>query len=226
MNPQALHTLSYGLYVLSTMESDTPFGCIINTAFQITAEPPRIAVSCNRDNFTHDKIKSSGVFGISVLPESTDSSLIGTFGFKSGRDFDKFEHTPFVKGEKCGVPLLSELTMALFECRVVDTLEVGTHTIFVGEVLDASIIKPEEREMTYRYYHETLRGTAPKNAPTYLKEEISEEKGELWKCSVCGYVYDSEEGAGDIPGGTSFEDLPDSWICPVCGVGKELFNKI
>lgn len=227
MNPQALRSLSYGLYVLSTTESDTPFGCIINTAFQITAQPPRIAVSCNRDNFTNGKIKSSGLFGISVLPESTDSSLIGTFGFKSGRDIDKFETTPFEKGKETGVPLLTELTMAVFECRVVETLEVGTHTIFVGEVLDGEVTLPSEREMTYRYYHEKLRGTAPKNAPTYLKEEAApEKKGELWKCSVCGYVYDSEEGAGDIPAGTAFENLPEGWICPVCGVGKEMFNPL
>lgn len=228
MDPFALHKLSYGLYLLTTSAEGTPFGCIINTAFQITSKPPQIAVSCNRENFTHDKILSSGFFGVTVLPESTDSSVIGTFGYQSGRDIDKFEYIPYSKGKETGVPLLDIVGMTTMECRVINTVEVGTHTIFIGEVLDAVITQPEAKEMTYRYYHEVLKGAAPKNAPTYIAEEPAAEpaaKGELWKCSVCGYIYDSSVGAEDVPAGTLFESLPDDWKCPVCGVGKEMFNK-
>lgn len=223
MNTQALHTLSYGLYVLSTQENDTPYGCIINTAFQITSTPARIAVSCNKENFTHDKIVASGTFGISVLDEKCENNLIGTFGYKSGKEIDKFAEVTYDRGTETGAPLLSQQAMATFECRVVEKLSVGTHTIFVGEVVDATVTKPDAKEMTYRYYHEVLKGKAPKNAPTYIAEEGEQApdtpEGSRWQCGVCGYVYDSSIE------GTSFEELPDDWQCPVCGVGKEMFTK-
>lgn len=228
MDKFALFKLSYGLYVLTTTDNDTPYGCIINTAFQITSEPPRIAVSCNKDNFTYDKIVKSGVFGITVLSEQCDSSLIGLFGYKSGRDTDKFADLIYDKGTTTGVPLLTEQGMTTFECKVVDRMDVGTHSIFVGEVVEGMVTKTEEREMTYRFYHEVLKGSAPKNAPTYIAESAPAEpvqSGEVWVCSVCGYVYDSAVGTDSVAAGTLFEDLPDDWACPICSVGKDMFNK-
>lgn len=228
MNPAALHNISYGLYVLTTNESDTPYGCIVNTVFQITSQPPRLAVSCNRDNFTHDKILSSESFGVTVLSEACDPSLIGTFGYKSGRDVDKFSELTYSDGEKTGVPLLDEQGMTTFECKLIDSLQVGTHTIFIGEVLDSSVTNTSEREMTYRYYHEVLKGSAPKNAPTYQAEKATKpptSTSEIWVCSICGYVYDSTVGEGDAPAGTRFADLPNEWVCPICGVGKEMFSR-
>lgn len=219
MNPIALHKLSYGLYVLTTTVDETPYGCIINTAFQITAKPARIAISCNKENYTHDKIAKSQVFGLTVLSENTDSSLIATFGYKSGKEVDKFSGLSFTNGQHTGVPLLHQSGMATLECKVVKTMEVGSHTVFVGEVIDATVIDKDAREMTYQYYHEVLKGSAPKNAPTYSAPSEEKQSGEQWKCSVCGYVHDN---ASD----TNFEDLPDDWTCPVCGVGKELFEKM
>ncbi len=176
MDPLALHKLTYGLYVLSTTVDGNPFGCIINTAFQITATPARIAVSLNRDNLTHEKISASGLFGLTVLAEDCDPSIIGTFGYKSGRDTNKFAGVAGSAGAQTAVPLLTGEGLATFECKVVDQLEVGSHTLFVGEVLDARIVDAEAREMTYRYYHEVLKGAAPKNAPTFIAELDAAEK--------------------------------------------------
>lgn len=215
MESLALHKLSYGIYILSTVDGDQPFGCIINTAFQITSAPPQIAVSCNRDNFTHDKIVSAQKFGISVLGEGASAETIKLFGYCSGRDTDKFAGISFESGEELALPLFPQESVATFECRLVNQLEVGTHTVFIGEVVQSAIIRGDVTEMTYRYYHEVLKGAAPKNAPTYLPEEGG--ATEAWKCSVCGYVYD-----GDVP----FEELGEDWVCPLCGVGKEMFNKV
>lgn len=214
MNNLALHKLSYGLYVLTTEVDNVPFGCIINTAFQITSTPPQIAISCNRDNFTHDKLKQAGKFAISVLTEDSSQDIIGTFGYKSGRDIDKFIDNRSTPGKELSLPLFSKESVATFECRVVNTMVVGTHTIFIGEVVDCNIERADVNEMTYRYFHEIRKGVAPKNAPTYIKEE---NKNESFECSLCKYVYDED---------TPFEDLPDDWVCPVCGAAKVLFNKL
>lgn len=213
MNLYALHKLSYGLYILTTEFNNTPYGCIINTAFQVTSEPPQIAISCNRDNYTHGKIMKSEKFGISVLAEDTAPELIGTFGYNSGRDINKFTEHPSSNGAVLHLPLLSKESIATFECRVVNRLEVGTHTIFIGKVEDCNINRTDANEMTYKYYREKRKGVAPKNAPTYIRESNTEES---WKCSVCGYVYDKDK---------PFTELGDDWVCPVCGAKKRLFHK-
>lgn len=214
MDNLALYKLSYGLYVLSTTLDDKPFGCIINTAFQITSKPPQIAVSCNRDNFTHDKIVDSKTFAISVLAEDTPPEIFGTFGYQSGRDIDKFAEHEYILGEALSLPIFPNIAVATFECKLVKKMEVGTHTIFIGEVVDCDISRPDADEMTYRYYHEVRNGVAPKNAPTYIEKESANES---WECSVCGYVYDEDH--------PPFEELGDDWVCPVCGATKDLFNK-
>ncbi len=214
MDNLALHKISYGLYILSTSVDGEPYGCVINTAFQITSSPPRIAVSCNLDNFTHQKITEAKTFGISVLAEDTAPELLATFGYTSGRDMDKFaKHPSYKVGPALSVPLFSDEAVATFECRLVDLMEVGTHTIFVGEVIDSTITRPNADEMTYRYYHEIRKGAAPKNAPTFIAEK---ESSESWECSLCGYIYDEQP---------PFEELDDEWVCPICGARKELFNK-
>ncbi len=232
MDKSALHKLSYGIYVLTTKVDETPYGCIINTAFQITAQPPRMAISCNRDNYTHDKIAESGVFAVSALAEDSDASIIRTFGYNSGRDIDKFAHLPATDGSKLGLPLFPVESVATFECRVINQIEVGTHTLFIGEIEDCASHRPDAKEMTYRYYHEIRKGSAPKNAPTFIAEatpvvsteptaqsvtDRNEQPNERWQCSVCGYIYDK-----DLP----FSELGDGWVCPVCGAAKSAFNKI
>jgi flavin reductase (DIM6/NTAB) family NADH-FMN oxidoreductase RutF/rubredoxin len=225
MNPHALHKLSYGIYVLSAMDQNMAYGCIINTAFQITSKPARIAVSCNRDNFTHQKILASGCFGLTVLSEQCESAVIGVLGYKSGRDTNKFAGLDWVSGPGLGVPLLPKMGMATFECKVVDKLEVGTHTLFIGEIAEAEITNASAAEMTYRFYHQVLKGVAPKNAPTYIESPDLQKSGELWLCPVCGFEYDPALGHEDFPPGTAFADLPEDWLCPVCGVDKESFLK-
>ena len=143
-----------------------------------------------------------------------DQSLIGTFGFQSGRDADKYDGT--ASEMKDGVPIVTD-ACGWFTCKVVDMFETSTHTIFLGEVTDGDVLS-SAAPMTYAYYHNVIKGKSPKNAPTYLPEEDEAEPAadEKWVCSICGYVYD-----GDVP----FEDLPDDWKCPVCKQPKNVFEK-
>jgi len=226
MNLKALYQISYGLYIISSKKEDKINGQIANTVFQITSEPPTVAVSINKRNLTHEFIMQSKVFCVSVLEKTTPLSLIGQFGFKTGREVDKFSGLNYKTG-KTGASILLENTIGYLEFEVIKTIDVETHTIFIGKLVDADVIKSGE-PMTYAYYHEIKGGKAPKTAPTFIKEE---KKGEAsmqrYKCSICGYIYDPEKGDPDsgIKPGTPFESLPDSWVCPICGAKKEKFEK-
>jgi flavin reductase (DIM6/NTAB) family NADH-FMN oxidoreductase RutF/rubredoxin len=231
MNVKALYKISYGLYVITSRKGDRFNGQIANTVFQVTSEPPTIAVSINRNNFTWEFINESRVFTASVLRQDTPLDFIGRFGFKSGRDIDKFEGISYQIGET-KAPVVLDNAVAYLEARVTQQMEVGTHTIFIGELVNAEVIS-DEACMTYEYYHQIKRGVTPKAAATYI-EEKAEEKKEVkpdmakYRCKVCGYIYDPEKGdpEGDIKPGTPFEELPDSWTCPVCGAAKSEFEKV
>ena len=227
MNPKALYQISYGLYVVSSRKENKFNGQIANTVFQITSEPPTIAVSINKQNLTHQFIQENGKFAVSILSKDTPMKFIGHFGFKSGREIDKFKDINFKIGDN-GVPIVLDNATAYLVAEVTKEVDVGTHTIFVGEVVEAEILKNEE-PMTYAYYHEVKRGKAPKTAPTYIKEESKKEVEDMvkYRCKVCGYVYDPKKGDPDsgIEPGTLFEELPEDWVCPICGVGKEDFEK-
>ena len=229
MNQKTLHKISYGLYVVSSTNYDKNNGQIANAIFQITSEPPTVAISVNKKNLTHDYIKKSKVFTISILPENTPMKFIGTFGFKSGRDIDKFNGINYRLG-KTKTPIIIDYSVGFVECKVIREIDVGTHTIFCANVLDADILS-EENPMTYEYYHKVKGGFSPKTAPTYYravdKENKEEVKMDRYICDVCGYVYDPEKGDPDhgVKPGTKFEDLPDDWVCPVCGASKESFSK-
>jgi len=165
LDPKALHKISYGLYIVSSNLNGKINGQIANALFQVTAQPQTIAVSINKENLTHEYISKSKTFSVSVLNEDTPMKLIGTFGFKSGRDIDKFKDCKYILGEtKC--PMINEYTIAYFEAKVINNLDVGTHTIFIGEVVDAKIVS-DEKPMTYEYYHKIKGGYSPKTAPTY-----------------------------------------------------------
>lgn len=166
MDPKILHKISYGLYIISSVNGDKFNGQIANTVFQITSDPPTIAVSINKDNFTHDFILDSKVFTVSILSTEAPMKFIGRFGFKCGRDIDKFEDMDYKPG-KTGAPIVLENSIAYLEAKVINSLDVGTHTLFVGEVVDAQALKDGE-PMTYSYYHEIKGGKAPKAAPTYI----------------------------------------------------------
>jgi flavin reductase (DIM6/NTAB) family NADH-FMN oxidoreductase RutF/rubredoxin len=226
MNPKALHKVSYGLYVVSSKKEGRINGQIANTVFQVTSDPPTIAVSINKKNLTHEFIQESKVFTVSILSKETPMKFIGLFGFRCGRDIDKFKDVKYKNGIN-DAPIVLENTIGCLECEVIDSIDVGTHTIFIGKILDAQLMNDGE-PLTYAYYHEIKGGKAPKTAPTYIKENKKEvKKVEKYRCTVCGYVYDPEKGDpdGGIAPGTPFEDIPDDWVCPVCGVGKDMFEK-
>lgn len=227
MNLKALHKLSYGLYVIASKKGDRLNGQIANTVFQITSEPATIAVSINKNNLTWEFIRESRVFAVSVLCQDTPLSFIGHFGFKSGRDMDKLDGINYKIGQT-KAPVVIDNAASYLEAKVTGEMDVGTHTIFVGELVDADVLS-EKPCMTYDYYHQVKRGVTPKAAPSYVEEkkEVSA-KMARYKCSVCGWVYDPEIGdqEGGIAPRTPFEKLPDDWVCPVCGAGKSDFEKI
>jgi flavin reductase (DIM6/NTAB) family NADH-FMN oxidoreductase RutF/rubredoxin len=227
MNHKALHNLSYGLYVISSRTGDRFNGQIANTVVQVTSEPPTIAVSINKQNLTHEFINASKVFTASILSKDTPLSFIGHFGFKSGREVDKLKDVNYKLGET-KTPIVLDHSLAYLEARVINQLDVGTHTIFIGELVGADVLR-EGEPMTYAYYHQVKRGTTPKTAPSYIeerKETVS--KMAKYQCSVCGYIYDPQLGDpdGGIKPGTPFEKLPDDWVCPVCGASKDQFEKV
>ncbi|MFP3879414.1 MAG: rubredoxin [Dehalococcoidia bacterium] len=227
MNLKVLHNCTYGLYVIGSRKGDRLNGQIANTVFQVTSDPPTVAVSINKQNLTYEFISESKVFTASILSQDTPLSFIGHFGFKSGRDVDKLKDVNYRVGET-GAPVVIDHSVAYIEARVVNQVDVGTHTIFIGELVGADVLS-EGEPMTYAYYHQVKRGTTPKTAPSYIeerKETVS--KMAKYECTVCGYIYDPELGDpdGGIEPGTPFEEIPDDWVCPVCGASKEKFEKI
>ena len=211
MNKNAFRSLSYGVYIISTLDGERPTGCVANSAMQITSSPATIAVSINHDNYTNECIKKSGKFGLSIMTEQSDPGLIGTFGFQSGKDVNKFDGVDALVKE--GISVVAD-ACGYIVCKVIDQMETATHTVFLGEVIDADVLKKEE-PMTYAYYHKVVKGKSPKNAPTYLPEEPVAEKAK-WVCGICGYTYE-----GEVP----FEELPDDFRCPLCKQPKSVFVK-
>ena len=227
MNTKALYDISYGLYVVASKMGDKFNGQIANTVIQVCSEPVKISVAINKNNYTHEFITNSKAFSVSILAKDTPLSFIGDFGFKCGRDVDKFKTINFKLSEN-GLPVVTDNALSYLETRVINEVDVGTHTLFIGELIGAEVLQ-EGEPMTYAYYHQVKRGTTPKSAPSYV-EEKKEEKSEMakYKCTVCGYIYDPAVGDpdGNIKPGTPFEDIPDDWVCPVCGASKEDFEKI
>lgn len=227
MDLGALHKIGYGMYVIGSRKGDRLNAQIANTVFQITSEPPTVAVSINKKNLTHEFIKESRVFSASVLCEDTPLSFIGQFGFKSGRDINKLEDVKHKIGET-EAPVILENAVSYLEVKVTKEVDMGTHTIFIGEVVAADVLS-QKACMTYEYYHQVKRGTTPKTAPCYVEEKkVPAVAAAKYRCTVCGYIYDPEMGDpdGGIKPKTPFEALPDSWVCPVCGAGKSEFEKI
>jgi rubredoxin len=171
---------------------------------------------------------------VSVLQQDVTLEFIGPWGFKSGKDTDKFRGVSYKTGVT-GVPVVLEKAVAYLECELVNEIDTGTHILFVGKVADARILDHYHQPLTYSYYREVIKGLSPENSPTFFgekheKQYVAEpvEKKDTpkkYRCSVCGYIYDPEEGdphAGISPG-TAFEDIPDDWYCPICGVSKKDF---
>jgi flavin reductase (DIM6/NTAB) family NADH-FMN oxidoreductase RutF/rubredoxin len=221
---EALFQISYGLYIVSSGNSTSGNGYVSNTVFQVTSDPPRFAASCNKDNYTAQVIQKSGAFSVSVLHNDTNPDIIGRFGYKSGKDFDKLAGMEIRYGET-GIPIVLNDCIAFLECKVVQTMEVGTHLIFIGELVQAKVIDETKEALTYLHYRQVRKGLSPKNAPTYidkakLNKQIADNKLKKFECTACGYVYDEAEHE------IRFADLPEDWICPVCGSEKADFTEI
>jgi len=167
MNLKVLHNCTYGLYVIGSREGNRLNGQIANTVFQVTSDPPTIAVSINKQNLTHEFISGSKVFTASILSQETPLSFIGHFGFKSGREVDKLKDVNYKLGE-VKAPIVLDHSIAYLETKVINQIDVGTHSIFIGEIVGADVLN-EGEPMTYAYYHQVKRGTTPKTAPSYIK---------------------------------------------------------
>ena len=167
MDKKAFYKITYGLYIITTSADGKDSGCVVNTLAQVTSEPARISVAINKDNYTSQQIQKSGSFSAVVLAQDVDIRLIGTFGFRSSRDTDKFAGLETQHDEN-GNPYVTQGTVARFACHLVDTLDVGTHLLMIGDVEDAEVLSDAE-PMTYSYYHKVKKGTTPKNAPSYQK---------------------------------------------------------
>lgn len=165
MNKNVFRNLSYGVYIISTLDGERGTGCVANSIMQITSEPATIALSMNHDNFTNSCIAASGKFAVSILSETSASSLIGQFGFQCGKDVDKFDGVGFTVKE--GLPVIDD-SCGYIVCNVIDTMETSTHTVFLGEVIDGDILG-DAPAMTYAYYHNVVKGKSPKNAPIFRK---------------------------------------------------------
>jgi flavin reductase (DIM6/NTAB) family NADH-FMN oxidoreductase RutF/rubredoxin len=232
MNIEAFFKISYGLYAVCSKSGSKLNGYISNTVFQVTAEPPQIAVSCSKNNLTSEIISESKAFSVSVLEKDTSPGTIGTFGYRSGKDIEKFSTVKFKSGQT-GIPILLENTIAWFECTLTGSIDLGSHILFIGEVIESELCDASKEPLTYTYYREFRKGKSPKNAPTYideskLKTPVSKPVAARYRCPACGFTYDPEVGDpdGGIAPGTRFEDIPENWVCPNCGVEKSDFIKI
>ena len=212
MDIQAFFKLSYGLYVVSARSGEKKYGCIVNTLQQVTAEPPMLSVAVNKNSVTAKAILDSGRFCGTVLTETADLHLIGTFGFKNSEAVDKFAAFS-TKEDENNIPYLPEHAAARYSCEVAGTLDLGTHILIIGKVTEAEILS-DEPVMTYDYYHRVVKGGTPPTAPSY-KGNISHKPAQKaqWRCKICGYIYEGDP-------------LPADFVCPICGQGADKFEKV
>ena len=166
IDARALFTLNYGVYIVSTAHEGRMNGQIINALMQVTGDPICIAACLHRENFTTELVRKSGRFSVSVLEESVPLKFIGVFGFRCGREFDKFKECAYTVDE-AGMPLVTDFTIAGIEAKVVSSVDVHTHTIFIGEVERAAVLK-EGTPLTYANYHNIKKGKSPDKAPSFV----------------------------------------------------------
>lgn len=203
MDKKSVYKLSYGLFVLTASEGDKDNGCIVNTVIQLTSDPMQIAVTVNKGNLTHDMIKNTGKFNVSVIDNTAPFELFKHFGFQSGRDSmkfgtpDSYKFAP--KYADNGLLYVSAYANAFMSGKVVKEIDLGTHTMFVARMTDGEVLS-DKPSMTYEYYQANVKPRP-------------EKKKTGWVCKVCGYVYE-----GDV--------LPDDFVCPICKHGAADFEKI
>jgi flavin reductase (DIM6/NTAB) family NADH-FMN oxidoreductase RutF len=200
INPLTMFKLSYGLFVLTAKDGSKDNGCIINTAIQITDKPLRLSVTVNKTNLTNAMILKTGEFNISVLSKSVPFKIFEKFGFHSGKDTDKFAGSSNTERTANDIRYLSEYTNGVISGKVIESIDCGTHTIFIANVVQAFILS-DEASVTYQYYFDNIKP----------KPQGGKKKGFI--CKICGYVYE-----GDV--------LPDDFICPLCKHGAADFEPL
>ena len=200
MNNNAMFKISYGLFILTARDGEKDNGCIINTLAQVTSSPNRVSITVNKQNYTHDMIKKTKAFNASVISEDAEFGIFEHFGFKSGRDTEKFLNPSMLTRSNNGIVYIPAGTNAYISGSVVEEFDLGTHTMFIADVVDAEIIS-DTPSATYDYYHKNIKPAPQK----------TDSKG--WRCKICGYVYEGEE-------------LPEDFICPLCKHGAADFEKI
>ena len=201
MNDKVMRNLSYGLFVLTAREGEKDNGCIINTVTQVASEPNRISISINKKNFTHDMILKTREFNLSILSENAKFPTFQHFGFQSGRDVDKMQGITVSRSANGIVYLNSGETNAFISGKVIDAIDVGSHTLFIADVTDGEILS-DVPSATYAYYFSRIK-PKPEAAP--------KKKG--WICTICGYIYEGEV-------------LPPDFICPICKHPASDFKKL
>lgn len=204
MDNKAMFKISYGLFVLTAKNGEKDNGCIINTAMQVTAEPNRISVTVNKSNYTHDMIAETGRLTVSTISQEADFELFKRFGFATGADTDKFDGFDGHKRGGNGVVYITEGTNSYISAEVEQSVDLGTHTMFICKVTDAEIIS-DSPSATYEYYHANIK---PK------PQEAAAPAGKtVWRCTICGFEYEGEE-------------LPADYVCPLCKHPASDFEKV
>jgi flavin reductase (DIM6/NTAB) family NADH-FMN oxidoreductase RutF/rubredoxin len=228
---ESLFKLSYGMCIFTSKEDNKLNGCLVNTVFQLTPEPPMVAVSVNKQCLTHQFSSGSGVFAVSILSEAAPMPFIGKFGFRTGRDINKLEKLHYRLGET-GAPIILEHVVGFLEAEVTQCVDVGSHTLFIGKIVACESIEGKGHPMTYAYYRDVKHGRTPKSAATYIEFKSKTVEGvqrmKKYRCIMCSYIYDPAIGDPDngVKPGTSFENVPADWLCPDCGAGKDEFEPI
>ncbi len=202
MDNTALYKIGYGLYVLTARYDGYDNGCIVNTVQQVASAPETLAVAVSKQNYTHEMIERTGVFNVSVLDNTVPFEVFKHFGFQSGHDTKKIVAEGAVRGEN-GVSYIPTFTNAYMGCRVRQTMDLGSHTLFLADITEAEILSGNS-SVTYAEYHSRIK-------PQPKKKEDVVKKG--WRCRICGYVYEGEE-------------LPTDYVCPICKHGPEDFERI
>lgn len=204
MDNQALFKLSYGLFVLTARDGEKDNGCIINTAIQAASMPNQLSICVNKTSHTHDMIVKTGIFTVSILNQKASFDIFKRFGFASGRDVDKFADYAECKRGENSVYYITEATNAYISVKVSKTEDLGSHTMFVGEITDMEVLS-EEPSVTYAYYFQHIKPKPEASASPSGKT--------VWRCKICGYEYEGEE-------------IPEDYICPICKHPASDFEKV
>lgn len=205
MDKKAMYKISYGLFVITANRDGRDNGCITNTVVQVTSEPNRISVTVNKENYTHDMIRDTGVFTASVISEAASFDLFKHFGFQSGKDTDKFAEFTSCRRAENGTMIVTEGTNAFLSGRVVQMVDLGTHTMFIADVTDMEVLA-DTASATYAYYQANIKPKPEAVGKTETGQTI-------WRCLICGYEYVGEE-------------LPEDFICPICKHPASDFEKV